>query len=318
MIAIVCQHEKRVKWGKTKAGTIRYRCKDCGKMLTESTELFGGMRIGVDKAEQIIELLCECNSVSATARIAKCDIHTVLGLMVYVGQQCKRFMEEQIRNVYVADIQCDEIWQFVFCKARRANERGEFAERGDSYCFTAIERTTKLLVAWHLGQRNDDHTMAFCVKLRNATRGHFHLSTDGMTSYPAAVAWNFSGLVDYGQVIKHFGDNTREDQRKYSPPRIISTERRAIMGFPEYDQTCTSHCERMNGTIRNFVKRMGRLTYCFSKKWENHEAAMALFFAHYNWCRKHKSLKGQTPAMAHGLDADHPWTVRELLEAVTS
>jgi len=74
----------------------------------------------------------------------------------------------------------------------------------------------------------------------------------------------------------------------------------------------------MNGSIRNFVKRMGRLTYCFSKKWENHEAAMALFFAHYNWCRKHKSLKGRTPAMANGLDADHPWSVRELLEAVTA
>jgi transposase InsO family protein len=125
-------------------------------------------------------------------------------------------------------------------------------------------------------------------------------------------------MVDYGQVIKHFGDVGPDAKRKYSPPQIISVEKRAVMGYPERDQTCTSHCERMNGSIRCFSKRMARLTYCFSKKWENHEAALALLFAHYNWCRKHKSLKGQTPAMAHGLDADHPWTVRELLEAVTA
>jgi transposase InsO family protein len=69
----------------------------------------------------------------------------------------------------------------------------------------------------------------------------------------------------------------------------------------------------MNGSIRTFVKRMGRLTYCFSKKWSNHRAALGLFFANYNWCRSHKTLKGQTPAMAHGIAA-HPWTIRELLE----
>jgi IS1 family transposase len=306
-----------MKWGKTKAGTIRYRCKDCGKMLTDSTERLGGMRIGMDQATRIIELLCEGMSVSATARIARCDAHTVLDLLVYVGQQCKRFMEEQIRNVFVSDIQCDEIWQFIYCKSRTANERGYFVERGDSYCFTAIERNSKLLVAWHLGHRTDDHAMAFCVKLRRAVRGRFHLSTDGLTSYPPAVEWNFSGLVDYGVVIKHFGEGDSEDRRKYSPGKITGIERRSIMGYPEWKQTSTSHVERMNGTIRCFCKRLARLTYCFSKKWENHEAAMALLFCHYNWCRKHKSLKGETPAMAHGL-ANRVWSVRELVEAVTA
>jgi transposase InsO family protein len=71
----------------------------------------------------------------------------------------------------------------------------------------------------------------------------------------------------------------------------------------------------MNGSIRHFNKRMGRLTYCFSKRWGNHRAALGLLFAHYNFCRKHRSLKGRTPAQAHGL-TDHTWTLRELLEKV--
>jgi hypothetical protein len=60
---------------------------------------------------------------------------------------------------------------------------------------------------------------------------------------------------------------------------------------------------------------MGRLTYCFSKKWTNHQAALALFFMHYNFCRKHRTLGKITPAMAHGL-AHHVWTTREMLETV--
>jgi hypothetical protein len=56
--------------------------------------------------------------------------------------------------------------------------------------------------------------------------------------------------------------------------------------------------------IRHFCKRMGRLTYCFSKRWGNHRAAMGLLFANYNFCKKHRSLKGRTPAQAHGL-TDH-------------
>ena len=69
----------------------------------------------------------------------------------------------------------------------------------------------------------------------------------------------------------------------------------------------------MNGSIRNFCKRMGRLTYCFSKRWANHRAALAVFFCHFNYCRKHQTLKGLTPAMAHNLSTE-VWTVRKMIE----
>jgi hypothetical protein len=42
---------------------------------------------------------------------------------------------------------------------------------------------------------------------------------------------------------------------------------------------CTSHVERLNGTQRLFLKRLNRLTYCFSKKLRNLEAAFAMFAA---------------------------------------
>ena len=60
------------------------------------------------------------------------------------------------------------------------------------------------------------------------------------------------------------------------------------------------------------IRRMTRLTNAFSKKWENDEAALALFFGFYNFCRVHQTLK-ETPAMKAGL-AEHVWSVQELLK----
>jgi len=159
--------------------------------------------------------------------------------------------------------------------------------------------------------------MTFCSKLRQATKGHFHLSTDGFRSYENAVPMYFAGQIDYGMLVKIFGKSSAEDQRQYSPARIVGANKEVVMGSPDEDRICTSHSERLNGSIRCFTKRMGRLTYCFSKKWENHEAAMGLYFAHYNFCRTHRTLKGRTPAMAAGL-SDHVWTMRELLDKISS
>ncbi len=147
------------------------------------------------------------------------------------------------------------------------------------------------MVTWHMGRRTTEDSGAFMRKLAVATTGRFHLSTDAYSTYEATVAWHLGQRVDYGQVVKIFGRTSKEDQRKYSPAKIIGCSRRVILGKPELRKTSTSHCERMNGSIRNFVKRMARLTYCFSKRWDNHRAALGLFFAHYN-------CVGSTPAYA--------------------
>ena len=65
------------------------------------------------------------------------------------------------------------------------------------------------------------------------------------------------------------------------------------------------------------TKRLNRLTYCFSKKWDNHCAALGLFFCHYNYCRKHRTTMGMTPAMSHGL-TDSVWSVKTMLVMVTN
>jgi IS1 family transposase/transposase-like protein len=315
-----CSHERTKKAGVTKAGTQRHKCLNCGKRFTASTVLFSGMRVGIEKAEQILGMLVEGMSVRATARLTATDPQTVLDLLLLVGFRCKKFLESTIQGVKVDDVQCDEIHQFIYCRRRTAQRLeaiGFGGPCGDSWCFTAVERHSKLMIAWHFGGRYLTDTIEFCRKLRHATSGHFHLSTDGYQTYNQAVPMYFAGQVDYGQLVKIFSRKGEDSVRAYAPPKIVSSRKEVVMGEPDKARICTSHTERQNGSIRLFTKRMNRLTYAFSKKFENHEAALALYFAHYNFCRKHgslyvKSQGARTPAMAAGL-TDHAWTVAELL-----
>ena len=183
---------------------------------------------------------------------------------------------------------------------------------GDCYTFTAIERTTKLLLAWHVGKRCPEDTRAFAEKLWHATNGRFQQTTDGFKPYLTAIPEIFGRNLDYATLVKVYGEIEDETaRRRYSPPRITEVIATPRIGFPDEDRICTSFVERSNLTIRMQVRRLTRLTNAFSKKWENHEAALALFFAYYNFCRVHMTLK-TTPAVKAGL-AELPWTVQELL-----
>lgn len=313
MIVAVCQHENRKKHGKTKAGTPRFRCCDCGKCFTDSTDSLDGMRIGLDRAERIIEMLLEGLSVSTVARLTKTKAHTIIDLMVLVGKRCEAYMLEHHRGLKVDSIQADEIWGFVGCKKKTALRLGYMDRNvGDSYCYTAMDPVSKLLVCFHFGKRTQEHTDRFCRKMGVAVEGRFKLSTDGYHTYTPSIGWHLFQRTDYGQIVKAFGQNA-DDLMHFGSPTIIGIRKKRVFGHIEYDDICTSHCERLNATIRNYTKRMGRLTYAFSKKWENHGAALALFFMAYNYCKPHKTLKKRTPAMAAGL-SDHVWTIRELLE----
>ena len=86
-----------------------------------------------------------------------------------------------------------------------------------------------------------------------------------------------------------------------------------VYGGPERGRICTSHVERQNGSLRQWCKRLTRLTYAFSKKWEHLRAALALHFAHYNFCWIHRTIH-RSPAMEAGI-ADHVWGIGELLAA---
>ena len=183
---------------------------------------------------------------------------------------------------------------------------------GDAYTYVAIERNSKLILAWHLGRRTRQDTFNFILKLRRATAGKFQLTTDGWTAYPDAVERIFGIDIHFAQLIKVYAA-VREGEQRYSPAEVVDVEVVPRVGMPDYERICTSHIERQNLTMRMQIRRLTRLTNAYSKKWENLRAAIALHFAYYNFVRVHSSLR-VTPAMEAGL-TDHVWSIAELLAA---
>jgi len=265
----------------------------------------------LDKAAKAIELLVEGCSVSTVERFTGLHHTTILSLLVLVGEKCERLLESRICNLPVQDIQCDEIWGYVGCKQKR-NVTGD-PLRGDAYCFVAVERNTKLVLTWHLGRRTARDAMAFTEKLEGATAGKFQITTDGFQPYFDAIHACLGTRVDYSQLIKTYAATTDEEHR-YSPPQVVDTTIKPMWGNPDPERICTSHVERNNLSIRMGMRRLTRLTNAFSKKWANLKAAYAVWFAFYNFCRVHCTLR-TTPAMEAGI-ADHVWTITELLQAV--
>lgn len=140
------------------------------------------------------------------------------------------------------------------------------------------------------------------------------LTTDGHRAYLRAVEAAFGSNIDYAVLHKLYGKASDSPDTRYSPAKCIGIETHRVMGKPEPEHVSTSYVERQNLTMRMSMRRFTRLTNGFSKKVENHEAAVALHFMHYNFVRPHSALKNpypRTPAMALGV-ADHQWTLREL------
>jgi len=78
---------------------------------------------------------------------------------------------------------------------------------------------------------------------------------------------------------------------RYSPADVVKVEKTVVSGMPDVSRITTSHIEKQNHTLRMHCRRLTRLTNAFSKKFENFEAAVALNFAYYNFCKTHKSLR---------------------------
>lgn len=309
-----CKIEAK-KFGKDRYGNQRFRCNSCRKTFQALKEkMLGNMYLAEEEALLCLQLLVEGNSVRSIERITGIEKKTILTLLVLAGQKCEALLESKLRKVKTNDLQLDEIWSFVGMKEKTKVRKGKETDKlGDAYCFVAFDRDSKLIPAWHLGRRTDVDTFLFTEKIFQAvdgTTGRIQVSTDGFKAYEPALGYSLGTRSDYARVVKVYGPPVDDDHR-YSPSKIKETIITAMWGNPNPERICTSHVERQNLNIRTAMRRFTRLTIGFSKKWENLKAALALYFAYYNFCRIHSTIRC-TPAMEAGI-TNRVWTMRDLL-----
>ncbi len=269
-------------------------------------------RLPLERRAQILGMLVEGSSLRATSRLVDVSINTVTKLLVDVGAACEQYQDHALRDLKCKRIQCDEIWSFCYAKAKNLPEKyaGAFGY-GDVWTWTAIDADTKLVPSWLVGRRDAFTARRFITDLASRLAHRIQLTTDGHKVYLEAIEGAFGADVDYAMLVKLYGgDSGREAEARYSPAQCLGTRTVCVAGRPDPEHISTSFAERQNLTMRMSMRRFTRLTNAFSKKVDNHKAALALYFMHYNFARIHKTLR-ITPAMEAGV-ADHVWSLEEI------
>src|SRR2546425_4890067 len=270
-------------------------------------------RLAPDRRAQIVGLLAEGNSLRAASRLADVSINTVTKLLVDLGAACEEYQDKTLRKLKCRRIQCDEIWSFVYAKAKHLPEKYKGAVGyGDVWTWTALDAETKLVPSWAVGRRDGFTAQAFIRDLAARLASRVQLTTDGHKVYLEAVEGAFGSNIDYAMLIKMYeGDSGKQApaERRYSPAVCTGSREQVITGNPDPDYISTSFVERSNLTMRMSMLRFTRLTNAFSKKADNLKAAVALHFMHYNFARIHQTLR-VTPAMEAG-NSEHVWSSQE-------
>ena len=138
----------------------------------------------------------------------------------------------------------------------------------------------------------------FMRDLASRLRHRVQLTTDGLQVYVQAVDSAFEGEIDYAMLRKMFGypkPPALAEGVHYSPSRFVRTWKQPMRGDPDPEHVSTSLVERQNLTMRMSIRRFTRLTNGFSKKFENHACAVALYFTYYNFARVHQTIKTRLP-----------------------
>lgn len=158
------------------------------------------------------------------------------------------------------------------------------------WLWVAVDADTKLVPTWALGDRGSVTAKHFVDDLKSRLANRVQLTSDGHRVYLNAVEDAFGADVDYAMLVKQYGESS-EGEKRYSPAVCIGCKRQKITGDPDPKHISTSYVERQNLSVRMTNRRYTRLTNAFSKKIENHAAAVALGYFAYNFIKIHRTLR---------------------------
>ena len=279
---------------------------------TKSAQVQAMNKLKLDKQEAVIQALVEGCSIRSAERMTGVHRDTIMRLLVQVGQTCDDILDPMMRGLTCKRIEVDEIWCYVGKKQRHITATDDPNVTGEFYTWVAIDADTKIVPVHRVSKRDAASAHAFITDLASRLENRIQLSSDALRFYVDAVEAGFGPDVDYATIVKSY-EAEAVGPGRYSPPKVISVNKRRMVGRPDMKMASTAYVERNNLTMRMAMRRFTRLTNAFSKKVENLRAAVSLHFAWYNLVRGHRSLHGATPAMAAGIQDDF-WSLRDLIE----
>ena len=269
-------------------------------------------KLSTTQRAQILGMMVEGMSIRSISRLTGASKNTIAKLLVDAGKACADYQDGAFRNLSCRRLQVDEIWSFVYAKAKNVPEE-KLGEAGDVWTWTAIDADTKLVPSFYLGGRDGECAKAFISDLASRLANRVQLTSDGLKAYVEAVEGAFGNDIDFAQLVKIYGADFSGEKR-YSPAEYVASRKEVIRGNPDGKHVSTSYVERQNLNIRMGNRRFTRLTNAFSKKIENHYYALAIYFMHYNFARIHQTLR-VSPAMAAGVSKTL-WSMEDIVRII--
>lgn len=261
-------------------------------------------RLDARTRASVLTCLIEGCSIRATVRMTGVAKKTVSRLLLEAGTVAADYQHRVMQNLPCRRIQVDEVWGFNYCKDKNVTPKiaSKVAAAGSIWLWVAIDADTKLVPCFMLGSRSAGDAHAFISDLAPRLRHRVQMTTDGHRPYLQAIESVFGADVDYAMLVKIYGNDgdSASPERRYSPGQCKGTIPTVITGRPDPSHISTSFVERQNWTLRTNMRRYTRLSNGFSRKIENHAAAVALNYFAYNFIKIHSSLR-VTPAMAAGI-----------------
>ncbi|WP_437486624.1 IS1 family transposase [Sorangium sp. So ce1014] len=266
---------------------------------------------------EVLAALVNGTSVRAAERMTGVHRDTIGRFAQAMGEGCARLHDRMVRDLTCSLVDLDE--QHSWCRKRQMKvdaAKDDAAAVGEQWTWAAICRTSKLIVAWHVGKRDQDSADALVEDVRARLTVMPQITTDGLGLYAQSIAANFGRAVPYMQTVKNFSSRPGKPgtSEKYAVPRGVDfIQKRAIFGTPDPAKATNYAIERSNLTARQWNARLRRRTLAFSKKLSRHCAAVALHYVHVNFCHIPRNMR-VTAAMAAGV-TDRVWSLQELMDA---
>jgi IS1 family transposase len=269
-------------------------------------------RLDAKTRTAILNCLIEGCSIRSTVRLTGASKKAVSKLLVDAGQVAADYQNRVFRNLTSRRIQVDELWGFNYCKQKNVTLKiaDKVPGAGDIWLWVAIDADSKLVPCVMLGGRNAADAEEFIADLASRLSHRVQLTSDGHRPYLDAVETAFGADIDYAMLVKLYGQDP-ENERRYSPAKCMGTIPTRITGRPDPAHISTSYVERQNWSVRTSMRRYTRLSNGFSRKIENHMAAVAINYFAYNFIKIHSTLR-VSPAMAAGVTG-HLFDVSDLV-----
>ena len=271
-------------------------------------------------AERRLEVLgCLVGGMGIRRAEEKTGVHrdTIGRLGFAVGVGCARLHDALARDIVAPLVDLDE--QHSWARKRQVHvdpEKDDASVMGERWTWASICRTSKLVIAWHVGKRDAESADVIVADTRARLSVMPQITTDGCPLYVEPVARHFGYGVDMVQTVKRYstGSGGTGVAEKFSHGKGVDfIEKRVIFGAPDLGKATTYAIERSNLTNRIWNARLIRRTLCFSKRTDRHDASIALGYVYRNLCHKPSNMR-ETAAMAANITG-HIWSLAELMEA---